>query len=69
MEMPLDQARQHQTPRDVEHPRARRRLDVAEGGDPALPDQDVGAAQDGRLSVQGEEGAAAEEEVGWIQAG
>ena len=64
MEMPLDQTRQHQAPRDVEHPRARRRLDMPDGGDPAVPDQEVGAAQDGRLGVQGEEGAAAEEEVG-----
>jgi hypothetical protein len=62
MEMSLDQARQHQAAGDVEHPRARRRLRSADGRDPAVLDQEVGAAQDGRVGVQGEEGAALEED-------
>jgi hypothetical protein len=62
VEMPLDQPRQHQASRDVEHPCALGRIDMADGINPAVPDQEVGAAQDGRLGVQGEEGAAAEEE-------
>jgi hypothetical protein len=62
MEMALDQARQNQAAGDVEHPRTRRRLGSAERRDPALLDQKVGAAQDGRLGIQGEQGAALEEQ-------
>ncbi len=62
MQMPLDQPRQDQAAGDVEHARALWRLGSPDRRDPPLLDQEIGAAQNGRVGVQGEEGAALEEQ-------